>query len=294
MKPCAVCFFILITFSGFSQNSYKPEYRLEPSDSCLVNFDVYSQSTQKVGDDEQTVSSEKHIVYTFGIGLNGDSSFTVSVRFKKINEEIKDRFGQKRYFSSDSDMNSVSEVYSVFLQTPLKFKLNRKGGLKELYNPDSLFADKESAKQIFKRSVDKKIIHGLPVQVVFPENAVVEGESWKVSDTGEFEFFKIYDKTFTLDSADTEHFFISEKALISSDKNRRIQMNGVFVSYDMTGKLYGNYLINRKNGIAEKVTIKLRSYGNVFMRYSENSEPAYDWTIDISEVKNIRTEKFKK
>ncbi len=288
-------FLVFIPGFLFSQEEINLKYSFRNNDTYIVTTNISSQSIQEVADKPQDVSTVQNIVYTVSFSKNPENqNYNILLKFKNITSEIN-QSGYKQLFSSDSSHNEMSKIFRNFLSKNLNFQLTEKGNIIPLYTIDKLFPDtfENNQKFIFSQSVEQKVKADLPVSITFPEHTVKIGDTWNISDTISVGIFNFYNKKYTLDSVSKTEYFITENADFSSDKNNLIPMNRVFVSYDVTGKTVNHYISNRKSCFIKSAVIRQTGTGNVQMKYTKNSDPAYTWKMTINNEVILTGKKLK-
>jgi len=287
--------FILISVTVISQNRINLNYKLQTGDSYHVTTDIFSQSTQEVAGSPQEVSIRQQIKYNLLFSKNNAASgYNISLKFIKITSSVN-QSGYKQFFSSDSSDNNISKLFHQFLSETLNYQLTEKGKLSAKYTIDSLFPDSSEAKQrfIFSESVEQKVSNDLPVSIVFPDSLISENMSWTVTDTIKSGIFKFYNQIYTLDSVSETEYFISKQADFSSDKNNLIPMNKVYITYNVSGQTFTDYVLDKNTCVIKTGQIKQTGKGPVNMKYTENSDPAYTWNMEINNIIKFTSEKQK-
>ncbi|NOZ35452.1 MAG: hypothetical protein GXO80_09165 [Chlorobi bacterium] len=285
--------FVLISLPLFSQKKVDLKYKFQNTDIYTVTTNITSQSMQEVAGSPQDVSTNQQIFYTLTITeIPSDVNYHLNVKFNKISSLVN-QSGQKQFFSSDSSNNQVSKIFKHFLTKELNFQLSKKGKKIPLFTINKLFSDssEESQKYIFSQSVEQKITGDLPVSIIFPDTSISPGNSWSVQDTLTSGIFNFYNKTYTLDSISEKNYFISEKSDFSSDKNKLIPMNRVFISYNIKGTAENKFVLDKLSCIIKEGLIKQFGTGSVNMLYTKNSEPAYTWDMTVNNIVKLKTSK---
>ncbi len=295
MTRLLIFFLLPISVPLFSQTDVVLKYNLQDNDTYSVTTNIVSQSIQNFADNPEDVSTNQHINYTLKCSKNpSDKNFNLLVSFNKITSLVN-QAGEKQFYSSDSTKNQVSEIFKSFLSKNLNFRMTPRGKKIPLYAVDELFPDSAERTQryIFSQSVEQKVINDLPVSIIFPDSSVREGDSWTVTDTISSGIFNFCNETYTLDSVSEKEYFISEKSNFSTDKNNLIPINRVFISYNIKGLAENTYVLDKASCIIKKGLIKQTGTGSVYMKYTQNSDPAYTWDMTVNNTVTLKTTKNK-
>jgi len=289
-------FFLLFLISNslFSQKEVNLTYNIRNNETYIITTEISSESIQEIASSPQNVSSRQNIIYTLSFAKDKSSSnYSLLLKFKNITSEIN-QSGYKQIFNSDSSNNKISKIFQNFLTKHLSYQLTEHGKIIPLYSVNKLFADSSENKQkyIFSQSVEQKIKANLPVSIIFPLKPIRIGDSWHVPDTLISGIFNFYNKSYTLDSVSKTEYYITENNDFSSDNNNLIPMNRVFVSYDVKGKTKSNYILNKKSCIIKSAYIKQTGSGNLYMRYTKKSDPAYTWKMTINNIVEFKSKKL--
>ena len=275
----------LISIPGFSQNKINLQYKFQNNDKYIVTTNIFSKSTQNLGGSPEEISRNQQINYNITFRKDSlNQNDNISLNFNKITN-IYNQSDYKEFSSSDSSNTELSDFFNYYLSKTLHIQLSVFGKIKRLYTLDKLFPDSsETLQKSFFKEIEQEVIENLPVNIVFPQKSIQIGETWNDTDTSFLGIFNFYDKSYTLDSLSEKEYFITGKANFSSNKNNLILMKNVYISYNVTGNTLTSYVLDRNTCVVKKGKTTQSGNGNVSMKYTKKSDPAYSWKMTVNNV----------
>jgi len=70
-------------------------------------------------------------------------------------------------------------------------------------------------------------------------------------------------------------------------------MNKVYITYNVSGQTFTDYVLDKNTCVIKTGQIKQTGKGPVNMKYTENSDPAYTWNMEINNIIKFTSEKQK-
>ncbi|MCF6364880.1 MAG: DUF6263 family protein [Bacteroidales bacterium] len=302
MKQFFLTFLLFAYIAGVSQNKTELRLKLKKGDAFIVENKIESLTEQIIMGQKEIIKKKDFITYLFFVNANpNDSTYHIKVTYKRIRTEIENQ-DNVSVFDSDSivEDSPLSYYLSTIINKSFYVEINARGeilkidSLNNVFKLDSVNELDESSKTMLKKRFGEEMIKRISPVSKFPIKSVQEKESWKTSDTIKVNILKVYNTICTLKEITNDTYTINHTSNIFTDKNDGLNTNGIFLNYDMEGKSAGTYTLFKNSCMVKESYATQHIKGTAGMKYSESSESAFTWPIEITNIISVKTYKIEK
>jgi len=281
--------FTNITF-GFSQTAVELKLNLKKGDTYIIENNIISETIQDIMGEKQEIKKNDFFQYYFSVvKQTSDSSYYIKITYKRFKSIIEAQ-NQIEIFDTDSinDNSPLSRFFLSFINKSFYFETNLKGKILKIdsfdnvFNLDLIKDLDENTKEVLKKQFGKKAIKEMTLTSRFPVKKIQEKETWSFNDTVNINILNIFNSIHKLQEITKDTYIVNRTAEIFTDKNKSLKINNIFINYDMTGKSVGSDVLFKNSCMIKESVTTQHISGTVGMKYSESSETAYTWPIEIT------------
>ncbi|MEN9698896.1 MAG: hypothetical protein RLZZ301_94 [Bacteroidota bacterium] len=293
--------FSLCALPAWAQR-YRVELNLEKGAAYILNTDSKVSTTLNVENKEiNTVIGVKGVL-SFEVLELMDSVFLLEAHYDMLETNIKMLDKTIQYSSESEDEDDVvSQLYAALIVTPFQLKLSKTGKVLEVRDLDAILSNtleqfdfdsetKEALHKQLSQSFNENAVIGNIelVTAIFPKTMVAVGDKWPIQSNITSPFPLTINTLYELKEVSPKEFVIQGTAKIRTfDSDARMEMNGVFLSYDLTGTISSEIRIERKSGWTIQSSNTKNMKGTSSVRKKAHSAVVATYPLKIMSLSTI-------
>ena len=302
MKYILCSAFFLLFLSSFGQAKFVLKLDLNIGDKYLFKTDIHSVTTQNVMGELQVIKKENFFLYTSEvIDKPNSSTLYLKLTFKQLSARFEVD-NESHSFGSDStntNDHQLNKIYCYMIGKPIYILKSSSGHTIRIDSLDKIYTDytlqqteKEPDTTLFNDTFGNEAMDRLTSTTIFSNLPVTEKALWFDNKPRKTGILKVRDSNLFIDKIENKTYTIKKTAELSSDKEKSIPMNKIYLNYMITGFEEAEDLIDKKTCMIIYSKTIQEAEGTVSMKYNENSEAAYSWPITIKNITTVNVTKL--
>lgn len=242
----------------------KPELNLTKGEIYTQKLTSDMTITQTVNGQQVNTTMSISGLTTYKVIDIQNSVYELEVRYESLTMKMNLPNGLMEF---NSEKNDVNDIFSTLLGTmkskPFLIKMTKTGKINEVKNIENLFSgmfdkfpkltdmQKQQIQSQLMQAYGEKAFKGNleMCTAIFPDSAVSKGDKWVIKNRLEAGMAANMESTYELTELNDSYYRFSGVSKIATvDKDAYIQSNGMPLRYDISGTMFSEIKINRKNG----------------------------------------------
>ncbi len=280
------------------QSRYELSLKLNRGDKFEFNLNVNSVTEQQIQDSKVSIETTENFRYILTVTDRSPVGiYTIKMLLEHydmtacMNDIIQS-------FNSDSTGRpSDISFFKEFMGKAVMFEIDSKGMLKSFNDsafffnhPDSLKYDDETF-SFAQTRLGKFIPLNILSQIKFPDQPVLLNEYWNNPDTVFYRPYRCSAIKSMLIVMNPENFTVKGVGKIDSDPDTVYKTNRIFISYHLNGNIENTCKFAGNTGMLTDAQWIHNASGNAGVRYSEQSQTAYQWPLTMKTTFRLTSNK---
>jgi len=261
----------MVVLAPCQAQKVKPALKLTAGDTYYTISDINSTVTQNLNGQQASYTIGMAAKTAFKVIDIKDTVYDMEVRYQSIGMKMQSTAGDMDFNSDRKDAQDIpSKVLAAMVDKPFLVTLSTTGRVLEVKNIEKIMASvfdglpqmdtlqKQQLMGQFLQSFGEKSFKSNLEQslAIYPSVKVSKGDKWIVNTLLESVMVADVQSTYELQDITDTYYLIHGDSRIATVRGRESQVNGMPVSYDLTGIIVSDIEADKTTGWVAEAKIK--------------------------------------